>query len=300
MNVRIESLGSVMHDVPGLADSMGLLEVASKECLERSKYISHDIDLLLYTGVYRSDFLLEPAIAAVLAMHLDLNAKLEDTRRTFAFDIMNGGIGFFNAIVTAINFIKSGNAKTTMIATAEIENNKEKSNTELIGLNEAAATMILESTLTNQGFGDYIIKNFTDEVDDRQVAMKWKEDSGVAYLKSNLATDSQTKYLSCIYKTLEAYCQKYEDSLDNFDVIIPPQISHNFCEQLEDALSLPEGKLINAYDLCNADDYKDFLTSSLAFSLKEGIEHKLIKPGDRALFICAGAGIQIGCISHQF
>ncbi|MFY0625637.1 MAG: hypothetical protein JXR07_05050 [Reichenbachiella sp.] len=300
MNIRIESIGSVMHDTGSKADSMGLLEVASKECLEKSKYISHDVDVLLYTGVYRSDFLLEPAIAAILAKQLDLNAKMQDDRRTFAFDIMNGGIGFFNAIITAINFIKSGNSKTAMIATAEIENNREKEGTELLGLNEAAATIIVESTLDNEGFGEYLIKNFTEEIDDRQTELKWLEGTGVSYLENKIATDSDQKYLTCIYKTLEEYLKTTNQSLESFDVIIPPQTSHEFCEALQDGLGLEKGKLINVFDLCSADDDKDFLTSSLPFTLKEGIDQQLIKPGDKALFICAGSGIQIGCISHQF
>ncbi len=300
MNIRIESIGSVLHDTGLKADSMALLEVASKECLEKSKFISHDIDMLIYAGVYRSDFLLEPAIAAILAKQLDLNAKLQDSRRTFAFDIMNGGIGFFNAIVTAIGFIKSGNAKTAMIATAEIENNKEKEGTELIGLNEAAATIILESTQSDQGFGEYMIKNYTEEIEDRVVDMLWKENTGVGYLKSSVATDTEQKNLTCIYKTLEEYMLKTNQTLESFDVIVPPQISKSFCDSLEDGLGLEKGKMVNIYDLTGVNTEGDFLSTSLPFALKEGIDQQIIQPGQKALFICVGSGIQVGCISHQF
>ncbi len=300
MKVRIESIGSVRHDSIEPVESIDLLEVASKECLERSKFISHDIDLILYSGIYRSNFLSEPAVAAILAKQLDLNARLQDTRRTFAFDVMNGGIGFFNACMTAINYLKTGESKAAMVATAEIENNRNKENTQLLGVNETAASIILELGNSEVGFGNFLVKNFTQEIDDRVTNLSWKEGTGMAYLDHEIKEGSEQRYITAICKALEAYVAKYDVSLDDYDVIIPPQMSYEFCEGLQQTLSLKSTRLISVFELVSTLPDNDFLTVSLPYAIKEGIDQGQIKPGDKALFICAGAGIQVGCIEYQF
>ena len=300
MKVRIESIGSVRHDSIEPVESIDLLEIASKECLEKSKYISHDIDLILYSGVYRSNFLSEPAVAAILAKQLDLNAKLQDERRTFAFDVMNGGIGFFNAILTAMNFLQTGEAKAAMIATAEIENNKGKAETTKLGVNETAGTFILDVHEGPTGFGPFLIQNHTDQINDRVTNLSWKEDTGMSYLDHSVSDSSEDNYRNAICKTLEAYTKKYEIDLNEFDVIIPPQMSDSFCTALKETLSLRNTLLVNVFELCTNVPENDFLTSSLPVAIKEGIDQRQIKSGDKALFICAGAGIQVGCIAYQF
>src|SRR5262249_58555528 len=80
---------------PFNADSLDLATRAAVTSLAQTPYHSTDIDLLMYAGVYRSDFLLEPAIATILAGRLGCDGETdrEAGRRTLAFDVFNGGGG---------------------------------------------------------------------------------------------------------------------------------------------------------------------------------------------------------------
>lgn len=279
---------------------MDLLEVAAKECLENSQYISHDIDLIIYSGVYRSEFLSEPAVAAMLAKQLDLNAKLQDQRRTFAFDVLNGGIGFFNALTTAMNFIRNGDAKAVMVATAEVENNRDKVGTTLLGLNETAAVVILEGTHLKQGFGEFMIKNYLDDMEDRVTNLSWKADSGMSFLDHSIAPESEARYLSHIETAVNEYLTKNGDSLADYSAIFPPQISPEFCRKMQESTLFANVGVVNVFELCATLEDGDLLTSSIPFALKEALDARVINPGEKVLLVGAGAGIQVGCMSYQF
>ena len=54
-----------------------------KDCLSHSAHSRQDVGLLLYAGVYRDEFLLEPAIAALLAGELGLGQVRPESRARF-------------------------------------------------------------------------------------------------------------------------------------------------------------------------------------------------------------------------
>ena len=85
------------------ADTLTMLAEASKKCLDASAYERGEIDVLLTAGVYRTGFLTEPAVASLLAGLLKVNEapRTAHERKTFAFDILNGGLGFLNACYVA-------------------------------------------------------------------------------------------------------------------------------------------------------------------------------------------------------
>ena len=63
----MESIGTVAASEEGPADTIALLRQAGEACLQQSARPRDEIDLVLHTGVYRSDFLCEPALAAIAA-----------------------------------------------------------------------------------------------------------------------------------------------------------------------------------------------------------------------------------------
>ena len=145
--IRIESIGTIPAETIVKKNSSDLLYHAATNCLSRSGYDRNDIGLLIYSGVYRSGYVLEPAIAALLAGELDMNAKITETEnnKTFAFDIFNGAIGFLNACYVSQQMMAAGSCKTAMIVAAEIENNADSFPDKLMGIRETASALILES-----------------------------------------------------------------------------------------------------------------------------------------------------------
>jgi hypothetical protein len=107
--------------------SMDLLKAAGEDCLRNSTHGRSDISLLIHAGVYRTEFVSEPAIAALVAGELDINARIESLtgKRTLAFDVFNGAVGFLNACYVGAEMIRSNQFETAMIVAAEVDNNAE-------------------------------------------------------------------------------------------------------------------------------------------------------------------------------
>ena len=166
--IRIESVGTILETSNTGRDAVELVCNAAEQCFKWSSYHRSDVELLIYTGVYRNDFISEPAIAAMIMDKLGINHVVQspEAKKTLAFDIFNGSIGFLNACYIASEIIKAGRCKNAMIVASEIENNAEVCPNTLRGLNETGSAIILdENTDRTVGFGNFFFKYFTNQLD---------------------------------------------------------------------------------------------------------------------------------------
>ena len=133
------------HDRPTPKETIALATAAARDCLSRSAHGRQDVGLLLYAGVYRDDFLLEPAIAALLAGELGLGPApdVKPTNGFFAFDVFNGALGFLNACHVAIQLMRSTKQKVSLVVASEIENNRAAWPERLLGLEETGSALLL-------------------------------------------------------------------------------------------------------------------------------------------------------------
>jgi 3-oxoacyl-[acyl-carrier-protein] synthase III len=83
-------------------------------------------------------------------------------------------------------------------------------------------------------------------------------------------------------------------TMDQIQLIFPPQVSPEFAKGLADRLRVPAERMV---EISNGEDY---FTSSMACSIRAAQESGKVKPGDIGLYICMGAGLQIGCAVYYF
>ena len=165
--VQIESVGRVNGDHEFNRDALELARLAAEDCLGRSSYCREEIEMLIHSGIYRNDFLSEPAMAALLAGELKINDDIEspEERKTFAFDIFNGPLGVLNSCFIAAQMIQGGRSQTALLVASEIENNAELPGKPLLGLKETGSALILaRSANQTSGFGAFIFKDFTQHL----------------------------------------------------------------------------------------------------------------------------------------
>ena len=162
--IGIESLGLVPEDQVGPADSIAMLKAAGEACLQRSSRRREDIGLVLHTGTYRSEFLCEPALAAIAAGELGINHDEEKLagKRTFAFDLMNGGAGTLTACFLASQLVGAGKYNRALILASEVENNAASWPEHLLGIKESASALILEEG--SGGFRAFGFRTFPEHV----------------------------------------------------------------------------------------------------------------------------------------
>lgn len=81
------------------------------------------IDVLIYTGVYNDSFIVEPAIATMVAERLGLQSEAmpDSPSRTFAFDVIDGGVSGLVALDVAAAWISSGRARRVLLISTEID-----------------------------------------------------------------------------------------------------------------------------------------------------------------------------------
>jgi 3-oxoacyl-[acyl-carrier-protein] synthase-3 len=75
---------------PSNLSILDLAESAGEQCIASAGIDKKDIDLVISTGIYRDDNVVEPAMAALIQQRLGINLKIDWNHRTFAFDILNG------------------------------------------------------------------------------------------------------------------------------------------------------------------------------------------------------------------
>jgi 3-oxoacyl-[acyl-carrier-protein] synthase III len=294
--VRIESLGVANCGTSG----MTLAQRAMDDCLTRSSYRKDNIDVLIFAGVHRDDFIAEPAIAALIAGRSKMNETgglRTSPRKTLAFDVLNGSMGFLNACYVGAGMIRSGRVKSVMVVASEIEPNAAHPDWDQLGIAVAGSAVILDSPPDGRaGFGHGVFESFTDQIGAYAswLASSFVMDQAMPRLHVTQDAGLEAIYLKCIPGTVDELLRCEGLRMDDVKVILPPQISKTFVPRLADALHAESGRFVDL-----AVDGRDLSSSSLAYSFLN-IPGADVAPGDVGLMISVGSGLQVGAATYYF
>lgn len=294
--VRVISVGTVPGPTAGSEDTLTLLRRAALDCLGRSSFDRGDLGLLIYAGVYRSAYLTEPAIAALLAGELEINATMSDTdaRRTLAFDIFNGAVGFLNACHVAAEMIRAGRVSSAMVVTAEIENNADAFPEQMLGIEETGSAVILARADGHAaGFGAFMFRSYTDHAE--AFTSHCINRDATTCLVVVRHPELEACYIACIVPAVTELLEAEGLPIGRITRILAPQISPEFITGLSRALDLPRERFVDA-----TSGRRDLFTSSVPFAFRSIIDQGLAKPGEIGLVVTVGSGIQVGCALYHF
>jgi 3-oxoacyl-[acyl-carrier-protein] synthase III len=294
--VRIESLG-----VPPLGDltelgTLPLVKAAVEDGLRRSSHRRDEIDLMIFAGVYRTDFLCEPAVAALAAGDLEINDAVEslDGPKTFVFDVGNGGVGFLNACHIATEMIRAGRHRVALVTASEVENNRENAAVPLVGVVETGSALILDESPDGEtGFGEFLFKSYTEHLD-RYVSHSAAVE-GKPAIVARRDPRLEDLHLECIADAVEELLARERLTPADLKFVLPPQFAPGFVARLAVRLGIDAARCVDI-----AHDDRDYLTSSFVHSTKHAVERGMAGPGDLGLVIGVGAGIQVGCALYRF
>lgn len=293
---RIASWGMTPETIPFRRDATELARLAAENCLANNSVARESIDLLLYTGVYRNDFLCEPAIAALLAGKLQINASTWNPGEpsTFALDLLNGPLGFLNACHVASELIESGKRSTVMIAASEIENNALVHPEQLRGLVETGSALLLEQAPAGgSGFLSFRFASFPEYIDLLRTQSTWKP--GKTWLEIDHNEGYERALLDLIPEVVSQYLDCEDIPLAGIDAVVLPHISSDFVESLRSRMKLSSDQTVR---LGIGD--RDYFTSSIVGSLNVLSQSDRTQPDTWILMVSAAAGVQIGCALYRF
>lgn len=293
--VRIHSVGTVAHATgadTGLTRSCAAIE----RCLARSSYARDDVEVLIHAGVYRDDFVGEPAIAAFTAGRANLNAAGPDAggRKTLAFDIWNGSVGSLNGCYVGAGMIRSGQFKTVMVVASEVESNAGIPGGELLGILEAGSAVLLDASPDGAtGFGEWLFERFPEY--GGAFSSEAVYTSAPPRLRFQRRADIEALYLKCIPRTVHALLRQEGLRLDDIAVFLAPQLSESFTPLLAEVLNVDRGRLVDV-----ADERGDLFSSTLACTFLNAGRGRRLRHGDVGLIINVGSGIQVGAATYHF
>ncbi len=294
--IRAASVGVLSPETKVPTETMPMVKEAVENCLAKSIYDGSEIDLVLFAGVYRTKFISEPALATMIAGELKINDNIKptDQQRTFAFDVINGGVGFLSACDIAAQMIRSKKIRTALIIASEIENNREHYPDEVFGLQETASAIILDQAdQARIGFGEFVFKYLPEHLEARVVTGKYMNGKPCVYLEQDPSIADL--FLKIIPEAVDELLKREGLSMSEISIVLPPQFSTGFLTELGRVLNIPRERFV---DLVG--DGKDWFTSALPYTLHRIETEGLAKPGEIGLVINVGSGLQVGCAIYNF
>jgi amino acid adenylation domain-containing protein len=292
--VRIAGVGTVPAGLPGPEGSLQRAVRAAIACLDHSGLDRGELGLIIHAGVYRDEYISEPAIAALVAGELRLNGDVRspDGPKTFAFDIFNGAVGFLNACQVAIQMIGAGKTAHAMVVAAETENNTADAGHPLYGISETGSAVVLSSSDDTTGFGRFVFHHHPEHAEALVTYTRHRD--GETWLQIDRDPNLAAYFLDCIPAAVHELLKLEELDCSDITAVFPPCLSPADRAELAARIGVPSSRFVGL-----ATD-SDLFTSSLPHGLQQAWRHRLVKPGDIGLMVSVGSGLQVGCATYRF
>ncbi|TAM71523.1 non-ribosomal peptide synthetase [Mycobacterium sp.] len=292
--VRIAGVGIAPTGQSMPPSSIQLAVQAVTDCLDRSDLDPEELGLIIHTGIYRDDYLSEPAVAALVAGELGINGEVQspDGPKTLAFDVLNGAVGFLNACHVAAGMIGAKKTGHAMVVASEIENNSPESGYPLNGITEMGSAVLLSRSDSAEGFGRFVFQHHPEY--SGVLATYTQQHQGRTWLQIDRDPNLAAVYLNCIRSAVKELLTL--EGLDPTDiaVVLPPYLSPTALDELAARIGIPRSRF------AELDTGTDPFTSSVPYGLGQVRRQGLARPGDIALIVAVGSGVQVGCTTYRF
>ncbi|QDV70565.1 3-oxoacyl-[acyl-carrier-protein] synthase 3 [Rosistilla carotiformis] len=293
IQLQVESLGIAYPPTRETADTLTMLQQAGEQCLKQSSCEKQDIDILIAACTYRTEFIMEPAIAALLAGRMEINFDREPEAedKTFAFDVINGEIGMMKSLFLASEFIRAGRGKKVMVVGSEVDNNAADRPDQSIDVSPMASALIVqESVDATCGFLSFHFQDFTQFKDLRKSEGYWNQQGQACMNCTDQPEALHAAYLDCIETTVANFLQTNELTREDIARIVPSPISSAFVADVATRLQFPAEKVL---------DISDANGSLMSSAIPVGLKNLEVASGEMVLFISVSPGIQIGCALYM-
>jgi len=296
MGISINSIGLYDNHDKSVKTSLELCRRAAEPCIEKSAYKKEDIGLLISVAVYRDDYFCEPSFSSFVQKELKINHNKSDSLppKTLSLDILNGSLGFLNACQASAAMIASGKAKAGLVVSSDLVDETLSEKGDPPGFHPSGAAMILaDDKNPGSGFIKFYFKTF-DELQDAYESYMFHDENKMALIFKK-DPEIEDVYLKAVSMGVSEFLKKENLSADDFDMIIPSQISSSFVQKIASVLGVGTEKMIDV-----TRDDGDLFNASLPAAMDYIFKNKLASPGKKALIINVASGIQVGCALYVF
>ncbi|MEB3020582.1 non-ribosomal peptide synthetase [[Mycobacterium] crassicus] len=292
--VRIEGIGMAPAGQAQPSSIQSAVDAAAA-CLQDSGVERTDVGLVIHTGIYRDDFLSEPAVATLVAGEVGINAEPEsaDAPKTFAFDILNGAVGFLNGCHVAAGMIGAGRTGHAMVLASEVENNTPASGYPRFGLAETGSAIMLSRSSGPEGFGRFVFSHHPEH--GGALRTYTQERDGRMWLRVDRDPNLAGIYVSCLPSAVKELLTQESLEPEDIALVFPPYLPGAALDELAAGIGVDRSRFVEAQGH-NSDPF----TSTLPYQLVDARRRGLVKPGEVALIMAVGSGVEVGCTTYRF
>jgi len=270
-----------------------LVSEAAEQCLRSSSIDFGDLGMLISTGVYSENHLMEPALAALihkelLRMNKRMGSQTKHRSGLLSFDLHNGGGGTIDALCVVDGFISSGEIEHGLILGGDVKPLSGGSGD--YGYRNGAAAVLVSKDKNKKGFVRFRTETFSEFKSDFSSTTIWENGS----LKLiNYQSDSYLKnLLNCSEKVLDRFLKEEHLSRDAIDCIFTSQSPKGFARELQNKLHMPK-------KIFSLNNKEEIYSSGLIYSLNALFGKEEFKRAKNILLLTAGAGITISLAYYR-
>ena len=255
-----------------------------------------DLDLLIYASA-TYDYPL-PTTACFIQRELGQQAS-----GVPCIHINSSCLSFLTALEMAAAYIQLGSHKRICIVSAEIPSkslNEKDSHTYFL-FGDGAAALVLEASEGRGYLEHFYFKTWSEGAFYSYVPGGGNVNRGGKRLDPNLFTFhmSGRKIILFSIKKIREFLDEYigepNDSLNDYDLIVPHQASKQGLLSFSNLYKISEEKVHTIIG-----EYGNCVAASIPMALVDAIECGKIQRGDRILLIGTAAGISVGAVSMVY
>jgi 3-oxoacyl-[acyl-carrier-protein] synthase-3 len=286
MGVVIKATG-ISTDV-SLHDSIEHAVRAGSACIDAAGIDRNDIGLLINVGIYRNENIVEPANACLIQNALGINPMYVKGRTSFSFDILNGACGFLNAAQVAGAVMKTRDVKYVMVVSSDVHPSKNQV-VDFPYRNIGAAALLEWSDDPRQGFQEIIFRTSRNGLEALESIFDYSVPGAREHVHVKRSAGYHENLIDFTARTMADVCEDHgvKRDLRSDDIIfVTSQPVMDFGLRVLEKAGL-HGKPVG----CLYEKYGDCHSSALTIAFHEGRASRDIGPGDRVVFVGAGAGL---------
>ncbi|MEM9365266.1 MAG: amino acid adenylation domain-containing protein [Planctomycetota bacterium] len=287
-------------------DVLTMASDAAQQVIAAAEIQRSQIALAIHAGVYRDEYLSEPAVAAILVGELDINAEgpTETGDRTLAFDASDGGRGTLMACLSACELLPSlvgGNPglatreRFALITAAEVENNDPERGEVQRGISEEGSALLLgisDAKDRCQGFISFATRRYPEYAD--TIRTHTQDQNGRPVLIVHRNDASENAFLDASLRTALDLLEAESMTWSDIRYVIPPQISGSFLADFKQRLA-DDVIVIDA--TCEEGDR---FTSGMTAAWRNMNQRHRPQPDEVVLVLSVAAGLEVAAALYRF
>ena len=243
--VPLEVLSFGFYQKEDESHTVSMAALAIEDCLLKSKAQKSDINLLIYTGTYKSQGLDEPSHGALLCHRLGINhiegeKKLTKSgKESFAFDVINGPVGFLKGLFLLKTMMADDKYKRAIIAAAEDTSLNLDDAANDFSVAKMASALLVRKSVSSNGFFRFYFSSFFSAIESKVLLTDASSSPRLIHrTKEHIAKE----LLKAAKKALDEYFAKFGVSKEDFSAFLLPLFSElgpeNYAKHLELPLKL--------------------------------------------------------------